>query len=522
MRCPYCQSEILDGAVVCMHCNRDFAVLAPLLRGVEHLRKAADLEIHQLRAEVETIAQRVSETEARLPDSLVPFSSRRPLAVAGLTTGAVAAASAVSWEIEDTAISEPLLLLSFALAPVVAGLVGAGHGIGARKTSLFLGAGAALAILVVQWMNSGFAITSSWPALAVLVATPAATVTGRMIRDGRMIKGVSDRSEPTAQAAVDAAGLVARSWPAVKPLITALVPLVPVLAGFASADNTQETQADEVKLEENVEEKEERAQVFVSPSMQPTSTTTTMPATGSTPANPSIPDSSPSPPTDEPEAEVATEPEQVVLTLDEVVRRRVLEGSLLSPLQLAADSAQAPGADDTFLTLAESDEFQQKLRTLEALDLITFNDEDYKSVRVSRWGNRILAFISGEETTNGLGPPAIETLAVGETATIADSTTFPVYLELEVDPDDGGGPTDFVIETTLATDEGDALLSLYTLDERIFIGRDDDGGEDFNARLVVCDLSPGRYLIELDRLGDIGGFEIAATETPNEAACTRN
>ncbi|MET3909714.1 DNA-directed RNA polymerase subunit RPC12/RpoP [Bradyrhizobium sp. S3.3.6] len=61
MKCPYCQSENLEGALICASCGRDVAVPATLIAERDDLlRKRDDLraELRQARAEMEAIMQR--------------------------------------------------------------------------------------------------------------------------------------------------------------------------------------------------------------------------------------------------------------------------------------------------------------------------------------------------------------------------------------------------------------------------------------------------------------------------------
>lgn len=61
MRCPYCQSENMDGALVCVSCARDIAVPATLIAERDDLLRKRDAlreELKQARDEVEAIMRR--------------------------------------------------------------------------------------------------------------------------------------------------------------------------------------------------------------------------------------------------------------------------------------------------------------------------------------------------------------------------------------------------------------------------------------------------------------------------------
>ena len=61
MKCPYCQSENLEGALICASCGRDVAVPATLIAERDDLlrkRDALRAELRQAREEMETIRLR--------------------------------------------------------------------------------------------------------------------------------------------------------------------------------------------------------------------------------------------------------------------------------------------------------------------------------------------------------------------------------------------------------------------------------------------------------------------------------
>lgn len=61
MKCPYCQSGILDGALICASCGRDIAVPATLVAERDDLlrkRDALRAELRRARDEMDAIMQR--------------------------------------------------------------------------------------------------------------------------------------------------------------------------------------------------------------------------------------------------------------------------------------------------------------------------------------------------------------------------------------------------------------------------------------------------------------------------------
>ncbi|WP_426412891.1 hypothetical protein [Bradyrhizobium ganzhouense] len=61
MKCPYCQSENLEGALICASCGRDVAVPATLIAERDDLlrkRDALRAELRQAREEMEAIRLR--------------------------------------------------------------------------------------------------------------------------------------------------------------------------------------------------------------------------------------------------------------------------------------------------------------------------------------------------------------------------------------------------------------------------------------------------------------------------------
>ena len=61
MKCPYCQSGNLEGALICASCGRDVAVPATLIAERDDLlrkRDALRAELRQARDEMEAIMQR--------------------------------------------------------------------------------------------------------------------------------------------------------------------------------------------------------------------------------------------------------------------------------------------------------------------------------------------------------------------------------------------------------------------------------------------------------------------------------
>lgn len=61
MKCPYCQSENLEGALICASCGRDVAVPATLIAERDDLlrkRDALRADLRQAREEMEAIMRR--------------------------------------------------------------------------------------------------------------------------------------------------------------------------------------------------------------------------------------------------------------------------------------------------------------------------------------------------------------------------------------------------------------------------------------------------------------------------------
>jgi DNA-directed RNA polymerase subunit RPC12/RpoP len=61
VKCPYCQSENLEGALICASCGRDVAVPATLIAERDDLlrkRDALRADLRQAREEMEAIMRR--------------------------------------------------------------------------------------------------------------------------------------------------------------------------------------------------------------------------------------------------------------------------------------------------------------------------------------------------------------------------------------------------------------------------------------------------------------------------------
>ena len=73
MKCPYCSEEILENAIVCKHCRRDFQLFIPVLSRLDALEKEA--------ASVRAVLDELSNQRHFNPTPLPAATSRRLLVI---------------------------------------------------------------------------------------------------------------------------------------------------------------------------------------------------------------------------------------------------------------------------------------------------------------------------------------------------------------------------------------------------------------------------------------------------------
>jgi hypothetical protein len=122
MRCPYCESEVSQAAIVCPHCTRDFYLFKPLLERLEQLEARL---LEQTQGGIEAHEPRIATLESELAALKAAQPAAPGFAVSAATAGHEAASRTAAPPLSRAAATKHygvslLLVLGPALALLLA------------------------------------------------------------------------------------------------------------------------------------------------------------------------------------------------------------------------------------------------------------------------------------------------------------------------------------------------------------------------------------------------------------------